>query len=72
MSIGELIMHLNRLENAKPARNGTDEPPKRSKFDNGNVIDVDPFDATLDRLDREKKRAPEISSASADNPPKTP
>lgn len=69
LSIGELIMHLNRLENAKPARNGTDEPPKRSKFDNGNVIDVDPFDATLDRLDREKKRAAEVSSASADNPP---
>lgn len=69
MSIDELTQILNRLETAKPARNGTDEPPKRSKFDNGNVIDVDPFDATLDRLDREKKRAAEVSSASADNPP---
>lgn len=69
LSIGELTLYLDRLDGAKPARNGTDEPPKRSKFDNGNVIDVDPFDATLDRLDREKKRAAEVSSASADNPP---
>ena len=69
LSIGELTLYLDRLDGAKPARNGTDEPPKRSKFDNGNVIDVDPFDATLDRLNREKKRAAEVSSASADNPP---
>lgn len=72
LSIGELTLLLNRLESAKPARNGTDEPPKRSKFDNGNVIDVDAYDATLDRLDSEKKRAPEVESVSTGNPQKTP
>jgi len=69
MSIGELTSLLNRLKDAMPARNGTDAPSKDPTPTDGKVIDVDAYDVTLDRLDREKKRAAEVSSASADNPP---
>lgn len=72
MSIGELTSLLNRLKDAMPARNGTDAPSKDPTPTDGKVIDVDAYDVTLDRLDQEKKRAAEVSSASADNPPKTP
>ena len=57
LSIDELTLILNRLETAKPARNGTDAQPKNQKPTKGNVIDVDVFDAALDGLDREKKSA---------------
>lgn len=57
LSIDELTLILNRLDSAKPARNGTDVSPKDSKFDKSKVIDVDAFDAALDGLDREKKSA---------------
>ena len=69
LSIDELTLILNRLDSAKPARNGTDTPPNDPKTTDGKVIDVDAYDVTLDRLDQEKKRAAEVSSASADNPP---
>lgn len=69
LSIDELTQILNRLETAKPARNGTDAPSKDSTPTDGKVIDVDAYDVTLDRLNREKKRAAEVSSARADNPP---
>ena len=72
MSIGELTSLLNRLKDAMPARNGTDAPSKDPTPTDGKVIDVDAYDVTLDRLDQENKRAAEVSSASADNPPKTP
>lgn len=58
MGIDELTSILARLDGAKPARNGTDASPKSPDRDDGKVIDIDVFDATLDRLDREKKRAP--------------
>ena len=69
LSIGELTLYLDRLDGAKPARNGTDTPSKQPIPTDGKVIDVDAYDVTLDRLNREKKRAAEVSSASADNPP---
>ena len=69
LSIDELTLILNRLDTAKPARNGTDTPSKQPIPTDGKVIDVDAYDVTLDRLNREKKRAAEVSSASADNPP---
>ena len=69
LSIGELTLYLDRLDGAKPARNGTDTPSKQPIPTDGKVIDVDAYDVTLDRLDQEKKRAAEVSSASADNPP---
>ena len=69
LSIGELTLYLDRLDGAKPARNGTDTPSKQPIPTDGKVIDVDAYDVTLDRLNREKKRADEVSSASADNPP---
>ena len=69
MSIDELTSLLNRLKDAMPARNGTDAPAKDPTPTDGKVIDVDAYDVTLDRLNREKKRAAEVSSASADNPP---
>lgn len=72
MSIDELTLILNRLEAAKPARNGTDAPSKDSTPTDGKVIDVDAYDVTLDRLDQEKKRAAEVESASTGNLPKTP
>lgn len=72
LSIGELISLLKRLEDAKPARNGTDTPSKQPIPTDGKVIDVDAYDVTLDRLNREKKRAAEVESASTGNPPKTP
>ena len=72
LSIGELISLLKQLEDAKPARNGTDAPSKDPTPTNGKVIDVDAYDVTLDRLDREKKRAAEVESASTGNLPKTP
>ena len=72
MSIDELTQILNRLETAKPARNGTDAPSKGSEPTDGKVIDVDAYDVTLDRLDQEKKRAAEVELTSAGNPLKTP
>lgn len=69
LSIGELTSLLNRLKDAMPARNGTDAPSKDPTPTDGKVIDVDAYDVTLDRLDREKKRAAVVSSASADNSP---
>lgn len=72
MSIGELTSLLNRLKDAMPARNGTDAPSKDPTPTDGKVIDVDAYDVTLDRLNREKKRAAEVESASTGNPPKTP
>lgn len=60
LSIGELISLLKRLEDAKPARNGTDEPKQDKKPDDDKTIDVDAFDAALDGLEREKKSAREV------------
>ena len=60
LSIGELISLLKRLEDAKPARNGTDEPKQDNKPDDDKTIDVDAFDAALDGLEREKKSAREV------------
>ena len=72
LSIDELTLILNRLDSAKPARNGTDAMPKDSKPDHGKVIDVDAYDATLNGLEPEKKSAREVSSAGAGDPPETP
>lgn len=72
MSINELLSIVSRLENAQPARNGTDAPLKNPAVDNGKVIDVDAFDAALNGLELEKKTARVESSAGADDPPETP
>ena len=60
LSIGELTLYLDRLDGAKPARNGTDTPSKQPIPTDGKVIDVDAYDVTLDRLNREKKSAREV------------
>ena len=57
MGIDELTLILNRLESAKPARNGTDVTPKSPKLGNGDVVEIDPFDVAINGLDREKKCA---------------
>lgn len=68
MSINELLSIVERLENAKPARNGTDAPKLPSSGKNKEVIDVDPFDATLDRLNQEKKSAASQNDGSVGTP----
>lgn len=57
MGIDELTLILNRLEDAKPARNGTDVTPKSHKLGNGEVVDIDPFDVAINGLNQEKKCA---------------
>ena len=70
MGIDELTLILNRLESAKPARNGTDEPSKSPKLRKGEVIDVDKFDVIMDGLNQEKKSAERSGAEAAleDNP----
>lgn len=68
MSINELLSIVERLENAKPARNGTDAQKLPSSGKNKEVIDVDPFDATLDRLNQEKKSAASQNDGSVGTP----
>ena len=68
MSIDELTQILNRLETAKPARNGTDAPSKDSTPTYGKVIDIDAYDVTLDRLNQEKKSAASQNDGSVGTP----
>ena len=66
MSISEITAVLSRLESAPAARNGTDAPKTNAKTNDGNIIDVDGFDAVIakldetdNRLDAAEKNAPE-------------
>ena len=72
MGIDELTSILARLEGAKPSRNGTDAPPKSPDPDDGKTIDVDVFDAALDGLKQEKKRAPRSGAEDVPGAAETP
>lgn len=60
MSMGELLSYLERLESAKPARNGTDSPSTTAKSDKDNILDSDVYDILIDGLKQDKKTAREI------------
>ena len=57
MSMGELISYLERLESAKPARNGTDSPSTTAKSDKDDILDPDAYEILIDGLKQGKKNA---------------